>query len=152
APPSDALTGEWRKAQGAAAFWVGHAHYYSRELDKATEAWLAYRDAIEAWVKAQPENREALVELSYAYNSLGTARLDSADLRGAADYFHRSIELKRARVTSGEADNAAKMDLAESLSWLCSVTLWRGDARAAEAMFSECAALIAAVRGSAPNE
>nr|WP_297526380.1 serine/threonine-protein kinase [uncultured Roseateles sp.] len=151
-PPSDALTAEWRKAQGAAAFWVGHVHYYSRELDKATQAWLAYRDAIQAWVDAQPKNREALVELSYAYNSLGTARLDSADLRGATDFFQRSIDLKRARVTTGEADNAAKMDLADSLSWLGSVTLWRGDARSAEAMFSEGAALIAEVRSSAPND
>ncbi|WP_067279438.1 serine/threonine-protein kinase [Mitsuaria sp. 7] len=152
APPSESLTAEWRKAQGAAAFWIGHVHYYSRELDKATDAWLAYRDAIQAWVDAQPTNREALVELSYAYNSLGTARLDSADLRGATDYFRRSIDLKRARATTGDSDNAAKMDLADSLSWLGSVTLWRGDARPAEAMFSEGAALIAEVRNSAPND
>ncbi|MDH0863752.1 serine/threonine-protein kinase [Mitsuaria sp. GD03876] len=153
APPSGELVGEWRKAQGAAAFWVGHAHYYSRELDKATEAWLAYRDAEQAWVDAQPKNREALIELSYAYNSLGTARLDGADLRGAAEYFRRSIELKREGLALGDrSDNAARMDLADSLSWLGSVTLWQGDARAAEAMFSEGATVISAVRVGAPNE
>ena len=150
-PPAP-LLGPWLKAKGAAAFWVGHVHYYSRELDQATTAWLAYRDAEQAWVDAEPASQEAQIELSYAYNSLGTARLDSADLRGAADYFQRSIELKRARIAGGESDNAAKMDLADSLSWLGSVTLWRGDAKAAERMFSEGATVIAAVRGSAPNE
>ena len=66
-----------------------------RELDQATTAWLAYRDAEQAWVDAEPASQEAQIELSYAYNSLGTARLDSADLNGAIQYFRRSIELKR---------------------------------------------------------
>ncbi len=153
APPSAEMTGEWRKAQGAAAFWVGHVHYYSRELDKATEAWLAYRDAEQAWVSAQPKNREALIELSYAYNSLGTARLDSADLRGATEYFKQSIALKRQGLALGDqSDNAARMDLADSLSWLGSAMLWSGDPRTAEAMFSEGATMITDVRASAPNE
>ncbi|WP_431259691.1 protein kinase domain-containing protein [Roseateles chitinivorans] len=152
-PPSDALTGEWRKAQGAAAFWVGHAHYYSRELDKATEAWLAYRDAEQAWVDVEPKNREALIELSYAYNSLGTARLETADLEGALDHFKRSITYKREAVASADPkDMGVRGDLADSLSWLGTTYFMKGQTRAAETMFSEATAVIAGVRSFAPGD
>jgi tetratricopeptide (TPR) repeat protein len=151
-PPAP-LLGPWLKAKGAAAFWVGHVHYYSRELDQATTAWLAYRDAEQAWVDAEPASQEAQIELSYAYNSLGTARLDSADLNGAIQYFRRSIELKRKGLAqASKPDNAARMELADSLSWLGSAMMWIGDPKSAEAMFSEGAAVIAAVRTGAPND
>ncbi len=152
-PPSADLTGEWLKAKGAAAFWVGHVHYYTRELDKATDAWLAYRDAEQAWVDAQPDNREALIELSYAYNSLGSARLLSVDLQGASSYFKRSIEMKRRSIASDpKPDAAAHMGLADSLSWLGTAYLQQGLHRAAERLFSEGASIIAAVRAGAPRD
>ncbi len=152
-PPSADFTGEWLKAKGAAAFWVGHVHYYTRELDKATDAWLAYRDAEQAWVDAQPDNREALIELSYAYNSLGSARLLSVDLQGASSYFKRSIEMKRRSIASDpKPDAAAHMGLADSLSWLGTAYLQQGLHRAAERLFSEGASIIAAVRAGAPRD
>ncbi|HEY1399594.1 serine/threonine-protein kinase [Roseateles sp.] len=152
-PPTSDIAGAWFKAQGAAAFWAGHAHYYSRELDEATTAWLAYRDAEQAWVKAEPTNREARIELSYAYNSLGTARLERADLEGARNFFKQSIDLKREAIASGDSsDAAARMDLADSLSWLGTAYLWRGQMRAAERMFSEGTDVIASVREGAPKE
>jgi tetratricopeptide (TPR) repeat protein len=150
-PPTSELTGEWLKAKGAAAFWTGHVHYYTRELDEATAAWLAYRDAEQAWVEAQPDNREAKIELSYAYNSLGTARLNKIDLEGAASHFRRSIELKRQNAASAQ-DPSARMDLADSLSWLGNAYLQQGLDRAAERMFSEGAAIIADVRAGAPSD
>ena len=154
APPSPDLTGEWRKAQGAAAFWVGHVHYYARELDRATEAWLAYRDAEQAWLDAQPRNREALIELSYAYNSLGTAKLELADLRSATAFFRKSIELKKQGLQApADAGNAAaRMDLADSLSWLGTTLLWQGLDQAAAHTFAEGASLIAEVRRDAPQD
>ncbi|OWQ46530.1 hypothetical protein CDL60_13755 [Roseateles noduli] len=152
-PPSPGLTGDWLKAKGAAAFWVGHVHYYTRDLDKATDAWLAYRDAEQAWVDAQPDNREALIELSYAYNSLGSARLLSVDLQGASSYFKRSIELKRRSIAANpNPDAAARMDLADSLSWLGTSYLQQGLNQAAERLFAEGASIIATVREGAPRD
>lgn len=152
-PPDPALTGEWLKTQGAAAFWVGHAHYNLRQMDQATVAWLAYRDSEQAWVDAEPQNREARLELAYAYNNLGTARLLGIDLPGAAGYFERSIELKRENIASDpKADVNARMDLADSLSWLGSTYLGQGLDVAAARMFTDGAQMIAAVRRDAPSD
>ncbi|WP_431049620.1 protein kinase domain-containing protein [Roseateles sp. L2-2] len=152
-PPSPELTGEWLKAKGAAAFWVGHVFYYTRDLDKATDAWLAYRDAEQAWVDAQPDSLEALIELSYAYNSLGSVRLLSVDLEGASAFFQRSIELKRRGIAANpKPDAAARMDLADSLSWLGTSYLQQGLSQAAERLFAEGASIIATVREGAPRD
>ncbi|WP_343627790.1 protein kinase [Roseateles sp.] len=152
-PPTSELIGEWRKAQGAAAFWVGHAHYYARDHDEATKAWLDYRDAEQAWVTAQPDNREARIELSYAYNSLGTARMERSDLEGAKEYFKRSIELKRQAVlTANKQDPSIRADLADSLSWLGTTNMQSGNFRAAEGVFAEVTAVLAEVRAIAPND
>lgn len=152
-PPSKALTGEWRKAQGAAAFWVGHVHYYAREHDQATQAWLDYRDAEQAWVEAEPESREARIELSYAYNSLGTARFERSDLAGAREYFKRSIELKRQAVLSGSKQDAQiRADLADSQSWFGTALLQSGHLEAAERIFSECLTVLAEARSISPDD
>ncbi len=152
-PPSQALTGEWLKAQGAAAFWAGHIHYIGGNLEEATAAWLAYRDSEQAWLDAEPTNLEALIELSYAYNSLGSARLSGMDLNGAAEQFRRSIDLKRKSIAANQQANAgARMELADSLSWLGTVYFQQGMNTAAAKLFAEGSALIAEVRASAPKE
>lgn len=153
-PPSAELTGEWRKAQGAAAFWVGQIHYQQGNLQLATDAWLSYRDAEQAWLDADPRNSEAQLELSYAYNSLGSARLDSADLKGATDYFKRSIELKKLALSTQKDGSlsAARMELADSLSWLGTTLLWQGRTRLAESIFRESFDLIASVRRQSPQD
>jgi len=152
-PPTQELVGEWRKAQGAAAFWIGHVHYYTRDLEKATDAWLAYRDAEQAWVDAQPTNEEARIELSYAYNSLGTAWLNRLDLVRAAAHFRQSIALKRESLAaSAKPAPEARLAYADSLSWLGNAYLQLGLDHAAQRMFSEGADIIAQVRQGAPNE
>ena len=152
-PPSKELSGAWFKAQGAAAFWTGHVYYYTRELEKAASAWLEYRDAEQAWVDAEPTNREALVELSYAYNSLGTARLNMAELAEATTYFKRSIELKKKNIDADpKPDPKALMEYADSLSWLGNVLLQQGLERAAERLFSQGADVIASARKTAPDD
>jgi len=147
-PPKAEMTAEWRKAQGAAAFWEGHVHYYARDLDKATASWLSYRDAEQAWLDAEPANLEALAELSYAYNSLGTARLEQSDLSGAKQYFKQSIELKRRVIDRTDKPNPSlRTELADSFSWLGSAYFYAGQFKAAEAMYAEGAQIIATVRG-----
>lgn len=147
-PPTEALAGEWRKAQGAAAFWEGHTYYYAKDLERATASWLAYRDAEQAWVNAQPDSLEARIELAYAYNSLGSARLERADLAGAKEYFKQSIAIKRLVISrTKKPEDSMQTDLADSLSWLGSAYFYAGQLKAAEAMYAEAAQLIANVRG-----
>ncbi|MBO9688377.1 MAG: serine/threonine protein kinase [Mitsuaria chitosanitabida] len=150
--PTSIATGDWRKAQGAAAFWLGQAHYRQSAFEQATEAILAYRDAEQAWLDAEPDSQEALLELSYAYNSLGSLRLDTSDLRGASDYFKRSIDLKRKALEGSKAPDqaTARMELADSLSWLGTSLLWQGMATAATANFAESVGLVSDVRKAAP--
>ncbi|WP_431264684.1 protein kinase domain-containing protein [Roseateles chitinivorans] len=150
--PEGELLGPWLKSKGAAAFWIGHVHYYTRELNRASDAWLEYRDAVQAWLDAKPSDRDAVMELSYAYNSLGTARQNLVDLEGAADYFRRSIELKKRGMSMGGAtDPGVRLEYADSLSWLGSVYLQQGLNEAAERLFSEGSSIIAEVRSAAPQ-
>ncbi|UXH78732.1 serine/threonine protein kinase [Roseateles amylovorans] len=152
--PSNGLLAEWRKSQGAAAFWVGHVHYTKRDLAKARPAMELYRSASESWLAADPGNVEALTELSYAENSLGTVLLDSSDLISATQRFRASIDLKKQLLARApqQANSALRAELADSMSWLGTALLWQGYAVPARSIFSEGVELIAQVRKTAPKD
>ncbi|SEK79849.1 Protein kinase domain-containing protein [Roseateles sp. YR242] len=153
APPNQALRDDWYKAQGTAAFWEGHAYWSMRRYDLATTSLDRYRTASQAWLDAVPTSKEALTELSYAQNSLGTLRMEVSDLRGAAERFTASIELKRKVLDAqdGPGDPAVRIELADSLSWLGSILLWEGALDQSSAVFKQAVEVVSQVRKGAPG-
>ncbi|MBV8380849.1 MAG: serine/threonine protein kinase [Paucibacter sp.] len=151
-PPEPGMTADWRKAQGAAAFWLGHIAYTKRQFEPARKAWEDYRHYSEAWLATAPGQFEPTVELSYAQNSLGSVLLDSGDLRGAAQQFQGSIALKEQALRSKPQDATLQMETADSYSWLGTALLWQGEFARARDAFVAGEKLISAVRQGASQK
>ncbi|WP_343622381.1 protein kinase domain-containing protein [Roseateles puraquae] len=153
-PPGADLTAAWRKAQGAAAFWVGQVYQLQRNRPAAKAAWEDYRAVSRAWLSAAPEDREALLELSYAQTNLGALALEAGSLSDAAQAFEESVRLKRRGMEQLADDkrDRALSDLAGSLSWLGQVQLWRGELPAALRTFQEALEVLAPLRRAQPGD
>jgi serine/threonine protein kinase len=155
APPPGAdaaLARSWRMAQGSAAFWLGHVHYLRRQFTPARAAWEDYRRYSAAWLAQTPDELDALVELSYAQNSLGTLLLDGGDLPGAERQFRESIALKRQAMQRKPEDLTLRRDWVDSLLWLGQVLTWQGKFVSARAAFVEGLQGIAPARAKAPRD
>jgi DNA-binding winged helix-turn-helix (wHTH) protein len=151
-PPAPELAADWRKAQGTAAFWVGHAYYSKREFAPARAAWEDYRRYSEQWLAVAPGQFDPVVELSYAQNSLGSVLLDSGDLAGAARQFRASLGLKQQALLLRPQDLTLKADWMDSLSWLGTALLWQGEFQQARQLFAEGLQGIASVREASPKD
>lgn len=151
-PPEGPLAGDWRKAQGTAAFWLGHVHYAQRHFPLARVALEDYRKHSEQWLAIAPGQADPIVELSYAQNSLGTVMLDSGDLLGAAQQFRDSIALKQQAMRLRPQDLTLKADWTDSLTWLGTTLLLQGQFREAQQLFADGLDSIGAARALAPND
>ncbi len=153
-PPSKELAGAWYKAQGAAAFWEGHSYFTKRQFAQALGPLEKYARLSKAWLDAEPSNSDALVELSYAENSLASLKMETADLKGAIQGFSASIDIKRKILSQAPpaASAAMRIDLADSLSWKATAQLWTGEKREALKLFTEGAELVRQVRMDHPKD
>ncbi|MFG6465843.1 serine/threonine-protein kinase [Roseateles sp. BYS87W] len=153
-PPEAAQTAAWRKAQGAAAFWLGHVMLLKRDLPAAQQSFEDYRVVSARWLEALPQDMEAAVELSYAYANLGSMAMDAGRLTDADGAFTRSIALKRQALQAldGARRDGPTAELANSLSYLGTTQLWRGEFSAALRTFGEALAEIAPVREKHPGD
>ncbi|KQV60347.1 hypothetical protein ASC95_02455 [Pelomonas sp. Root1217] len=147
-PPEPALTPAWRKAQGAADFWLGRSWSLKRDPQAALKAWEDYRVVSQLWLDALPQDMEAVVELSYAHANLGSAALDGGRLPDAQRAFTQSIDLKRRALQALDParQDAATAELANSLSYLGTTLFWQGEFDHALGVFQEALAAIAPVR------
>ncbi|MFG6458427.1 protein kinase domain-containing protein [Roseateles sp. BYS96W] len=134
-PPTPDLLAAWRKAQGQAAFWLGHVAYTQRRFGPAGEALGRYREASQQWLAAEPTNLDAQVELAYADNNLGILMLDQGRLAEAEDRFTQATA-KMERVLQPRSEDASlRAEWAASLSWLGSTLMQRGRYAQAEQVF-----------------
>ncbi|WP_077035903.1 serine/threonine-protein kinase [Pelomonas sp. KK5] len=147
-----ALTPAWRKAQGAAEFWLGHVAYTQRRFGAARASMAAYLERCEQWLASDPKDPEALVELSYANNSLGSALLGTGELAEAEKRFRASMELKQRALAAQPKDNTLRADLADAMSWLGTVLAQRGQYAQVREVLGEARALIEQVRADAPKD
>ena len=150
--PEPELAGPWYRAQGAAAFWLGHVHYTQRHFAEARQQFEAYRDFSQAWLDAAPGELDAMVELSYALNSLGSLQLDSGDLPEATRLFQASIALKQRALSQDPQQLGLKAELADSLTWLGTALLWQGELQQARTLFIEALRDVEANRALAPAD
>jgi serine/threonine-protein kinase len=151
-PPEPALIAPWRKAQGAAAFWMGHTLLLKRDQQAAIKALDDYRAVSQRWLEALPQDADAVVELSYAQTNLGSAALTMGQVKEAELAFSRSIELKRRALEAldPERRDAPTAELANTLSYLGRALLWQGELSAALRTFREALAEIVPLRRKHP--
>lgn len=151
-PPRPELLVPWRKAQGAAAFWLGHVRFSQLQYEAAAPFWARYLNVNERWIAERPSDQDALLELSYATNSLGSLQLVQGQLRDAEGNFRRSLELKE-RVLRDRADDASlQTDWADSVSWLGTTLLRAGRDRSARQLYESSLQRIALIRQAHPED
>ncbi|MFG6446644.1 protein kinase [Roseateles sp. BYS180W] len=129
-PPSQGqpahFAASWRKAQGTAAFWLGHIAYHQRRFDEAEQAWQRYRSVSQQWLHAAPQDLDAQVELAYAHNNLASLNLEQGRLLQAEALFQSALQgLTRARAARRD-DPTLQAEHSNVLSWLGSTLLLLG--------------------------
>jgi len=151
-PPTPALTAAWRKAQGAADFWIGHVALTQRRFGPAQQAMASYRERCLQWLASLPQDLDAVIELSYANSSLGSALLGSGELAAAEARFRESMQLKQRVLAQRPTDNTLRAELANTISWLGTVLAQRGQYAQVREVLGESQKLIDQVRIDAPKD
>lgn len=151
-PPDVRLREDWRKAQGAAAFWIGEVHHQRRELDQAQQAWEQYLDIGRRWREEAPGSVDAMVEQSYAQSSLGALQLSAGRLEAAEAAFRESLALKEAALQRRPGDAELQNNWADTASWLGTTLTRAGRWRKAGAHYESALASIGSLRAQRPRD
>ena len=77
--------------------------------------------------KIAPDSVDALMELSYATNSLGSLAMKLQEFEQATAFFDESLNLKLLAKAKDPANTALIADIADTRSWLASAALAKGD-------------------------
>lgn len=115
------------KTLGANAFWLGQLQYDVSD-------WAATRPLFEQYLKYSqtmytlaPEDKDALMELSYAHNSLGSVAMKQQNFPEASKYFEQSLKLKQNALVEDPTNSKLISDIANARSWLASAVIAEGD-------------------------
>ncbi len=152
ASPEPALANDWRKAQGTAAFWLGHVYFTKRQLAPAKLAWEDYRLGSEAWLRDAPGQFEPLRELAYALTNLGVLALERGEISSAVEQLQSSQALKQQAVVLMPQDLSLRGDIAEGFSWLGSALVMQGEFLAGKRSFETGLEQILKARSLAPHD
>lgn len=151
-PPNAELQSAWRKAQGAAAFWLGHVFYTQRKFEPAEQAWTQYRTVSEAWVQAAPEDLDAQVEVASAQSNLGILLLDQGRLAEAEPLFRSSMAGLASISRQRPEDASLNASQATAISWLGSTLMKMGRYPQAQEVFRQALAQAQELRAKYPGD
>jgi DNA-binding winged helix-turn-helix (wHTH) protein/tetratricopeptide (TPR) repeat protein len=111
---------ELLKMLGANAFWLGQIPYYKRDFSAAIPFFELYRDYSKRLYKLAPTDKDSVIELSYAYNTLGSLALEQNDYIEAQVFFTQSLDLKNKALILQPENKVLIKDKADTISWLAS--------------------------------
>ncbi|MEO3877185.1 nSTAND1 domain-containing NTPase [Rheinheimera fenheensis] len=118
---------ELLKTLGANAFWLGQIQYDASNWQAVQPEFERYYQYSERMYKLAPENLDAIMELSYATNSLGSLAMQRQQFDKARQSFEESLQL-RLLAQAKQPDNKQLLaDIANTRSWLASAALAQGD-------------------------
>lgn len=117
---------ELLKTLGANAFWLGQIHYDASNWQATQSEFQRYYQYSERMYELAPDNIDAIMELSYATNSLGSLAMQQQQFDNARQYFEESLQL-RLLAQKRQPDNKQLLaDIANTRSWLASAALAEG--------------------------
>ena len=128
---------ELLKTLGANAFWIGQLDYDKSDWDAARvwfEKYLAYSQTM---FDIAPEDNDALMELSYAHNTLGSVSVRQQDFDSARQGFEASLKLKQFALLKDQTNGQLIADVADTRSWLARAALAQGRIREAVKIHQE---------------
>ncbi|QSX77900.1 nSTAND1 domain-containing NTPase [Agrilutibacter solisilvae] len=133
---------------GTTAFWLGDYAWRHKDFDAAQLHWQHYRQVAQALVARAPGDPRWMLELSYAFNNLGTLAQGRDRSAEAARLFARSIALKRELLRRSPGDSSLRFELIDSLAWLSSAQQSEGRlAEAADGLHRQIGMLRELLRG-----
>lgn len=118
---------ELLKTAGANAFWLGQIKYDASDWTATKPYFELYYHYGQAMYQIAPENAEALMELSYATNSIGSLSMKLQQFDEAESYFNESLLLKLLALKADPRSTALIADVADTRSWLASAARSKGD-------------------------
>ncbi|MBZ9611426.1 nSTAND1 domain-containing NTPase [Rheinheimera maricola] len=122
---------ELLKTLGANAFWLGQIHYDASDWQGTQPEFERYYQYSQRMYELAPDNLDAIMELSYATNSLGSLAMQRQQFDKARENFEESLRL-RILVQEQQPNNKQLLaDNANTRSWLASAALAQGDITAA---------------------
>ncbi len=122
---------ELLKTLGANAFWLGQIQYDAKNWLAVKPEFELYYSYSQAMYKIAPDSVDALMELSYATNSLGSLAMKLQQFEQATAFFNESLNLKLLAKTKDPSNTTLIADIADTRSWLASAALAGGDAHKA---------------------
>lgn len=128
---------ELLKTLGANAFWLGQIQYDANNWLAVKPEFELYYSYSQAMYKIAPDSVDALMELSYATNSLGSLAMKLQEFEQATAFFDESLNLKLLAKAKDPDNTALIADIADTRSWLASATLAQGDAYKAIAVHQQ---------------
>ncbi|MBU2979691.1 winged helix-turn-helix domain-containing protein [Alteromonas sp. C1M14] len=114
---------ELLKAAGANAFWLGQIAYDKQDLDTAQQAFSRYTALSNKMVDLYPDNADAQLELSYAYNTLGSVAFEAQNYEQALDYFKQSLVIKKHHLAFLDDTTQAEIYINDTYSWIASTLI-----------------------------
>ena len=118
---------ELLKTLGANAFWLGQIQYDAKNWLAVKPEFELYYSYSQAMYKIAPDSVDALMELSYATNSLGSLAMNLQEFEQATAFFDESLNLKLLAKAKNPDNTALIADIADTRSWLTSAALAKGD-------------------------
>jgi DNA-binding winged helix-turn-helix (wHTH) protein/tetratricopeptide (TPR) repeat protein/energy-coupling factor transporter ATP-binding protein EcfA2 len=122
---------------GSVHFGLGNLAYERDELAVALSHFERYRTAAWQLLQQEPSSSAWRLELSYAYNNVGSVELRRRNGREAAGAFAQSIELKRHVLRDDPSNPRIKADVANALTWLATALEASGDLESAAKHYAE---------------
>lgn len=118
---------ELLKTLGANAFWLAQIQYDASNWQAAKPEFELYYQYSERMYELAPDDLDAIMELSYATNSLGSLAMELQQFDVARKNFEESLRLKLLAQFKDSTNNRLQADIANARSWLASAAQALGD-------------------------
>lgn len=115
------------KTLGENAFWLGQLKYDVGDFSKAAELFNFYLEYSKKLNTLAPDDLNSRLELAYAYNTMGSLYAKTSDYQASQHHFSLSLEFMEEIYLQGNEDTDLIIKIADTLSWLASVSLHLGD-------------------------
>ena len=140
------------KDLGIISYWRGKVHLDQNQFDQAKEHFSSYKLYSEEFLQFNPKETEALLEVSYAYNNLGTLALRQGKYQEAVIAFEKSVHHKQQAALKDPSDLKLQSDLANGYSWLGSALERVGELTKAMDLYDQELLILGKIRNEAPTE
>ncbi|MCS4306894.1 DNA-binding winged helix-turn-helix (wHTH) protein/energy-coupling factor transporter ATP-binding protein EcfA2 [Rheinheimera pacifica] len=114
------------KTLGANAFWLGQLKYDKSDWAGSRPLFEQYLSYSQQMYDIAPDDKDALMELSYAHNTLGSVSMKQQNFVAAQQDFEKSLQLKLLALAKEPDNNQLLADVANARSWLASAALANG--------------------------